>query len=117
MPRKPRFYVGATAYVGDQSRTAARLKAEYEVLLTQRWILMPEMEVNLYGKDNPARGLGSGLSNTDLGLRLRYEIRRELGPYIGVRWSRKYGTTAGLAQAAGEPVEDTRWVIGIRAWR
>ncbi|MEJ2687533.1 MAG: copper resistance protein B [Gammaproteobacteria bacterium] len=111
-----RFDVDATAYVGAAGRTAARVKAEYEVLLTQRLILMPELEFNAYGKEDRARGLGSGLSDVGLALRLRYEIRRELAPYAGVRWTRKFGGTADFARQGGEAVQDTQWVVGLRSW-
>ncbi len=111
-----RFDVDATAYVGTSGRTAARLKAEYEVLLTQRLILMPELEFNAYGKKDPARGLGSGLSDAGLALRLRYEIRREFAPYVGVRWTRKFGATVDFARQGGEAVHDTQWVVGLRSW-
>ena len=96
--------------------TALRLEAEYEILLTQRLILVPDLEVNLHGKDDPATKTGSGLSETELGVRLRYEIRREFAPYVGVEWSRKFGDTADFARAADESVRDTRYVAGIRFW-
>ncbi|MEJ2060677.1 MAG: copper resistance protein B [Gammaproteobacteria bacterium] len=111
-----RFDVDATAYVGDEERTAARLKAEYELFLTQRWVLMPEVEANFYGKPDPERGLGTGLSSLDLGLRLRYEIRREFSPYVGVVWTGTYGGTAEYARQANESVQDTQYVVGIRSW-
>ena len=79
------FELEATGYVGPSGRTAARLRADYELLFTQRLILQPELELNLYGKDDPARGIGSGLSDVQFGLRLRYEIRREFAPYVGVQ--------------------------------
>ncbi|HKK14578.1 MAG TPA: copper resistance protein B [Gammaproteobacteria bacterium] len=111
-----RFEVDASAYVGSAGRTAARFKGEYELLLTQRLVLMPELEFNLYGKRDAERGLGSGLSNVDLGLRLRYEIRREFAPYVGVVWTRKYGATADYARDNGAPVSDTQWLVGLRSW-
>lgn len=103
-------------FIGDAGRTALRLGADYDVLLTQRLILSPELEMNMYGKDDPATGTGSGLSDIEAGLRLRYEIRREFAPYIGVNWSRLYGKTADFAQAAGGSVSDTQFTIGLRAW-
>ncbi len=111
-----RFEVDATAYVGNAGRTAARLKAEYDLLITQRLILTPELEFNVFGKKDPERAVGAGLSNADLGLRLRYEFRREFAPYVGVRWTRKFGGTADYARADGEAVTDTQWVVGVRAW-
>jgi len=111
-----KFDIDATLYAGKQGRTALRTKAEYELLITQRLVLMPELEANLYGKKDVERGIGSGLANLDLGLRLRYELRREFAPYVGVTWSGKYGDTADLARASGVAVRDTQWLAGVRAW-
>ena len=110
------FEIDAALFVGEDSRTAARLEAEYEILFTQRLILTPELEMNLLGKDDPETGVGSGLSDLELGLRLRYEIRREFAPYIGVNWEKAYGNTADFIQEEGGDVSDTRFVVGIRAW-
>jgi copper resistance protein B len=110
------FNTEATFYVGEQGRTAMRLKSEYELLLTQRLILQPEGEANLYGKSDPARQLGSGLSDLELGLRLRYEVRREFAPYIGVVWARQFGGTADRVREAGGNPSDVQFVAGVRAW-
>lgn len=110
------FEVGATAYVGDAGRTALRLEVDYELSLTQRLILQPRLEFNAYGKDDPAARIGSGLSDAEFGLRLRYEIRREFAPYVGVEWSRNFGSSADFARADGRDVSDTRFVIGLRIW-
>jgi copper resistance protein B len=108
------FNIEATAYVGDAGRTAARLRAEYEVLFSQRLILQPEFEVNAYGQDDPERQIGAGISDFQLGLRLRYEIRREIAPYLGVVWVRRTGRTANFARAAGESIGDVWAVLGVR---
>ncbi len=110
------FEVDATAYVGNNGRTALRFKGEYDLLLTQRWVFMPEVEVNAYGKEDLERNLGSGLSDGSLTLRVRYDIRRELSPYVGVTWTQKYGDTADIARAAGEPASETFLLVGLRAW-
>src|SRR5690606_23038375 len=88
------FELDVTAYVGDDGRTALSAEAEYELLLTQRLILQPRAELNLYGKDDLDNRLGSGLSDLALGLRLRYEFSRQFSPYIGVEWTDTYGDTA-----------------------
>lgn len=110
------FEVDATAYVGEQGRTAVRLAAEYEVLLAQKWILQPRVETNLYGKADPARDIGKGLADLTTGLRLRYEVSRQFAPYVGVEWANRFGDTANLARAVGEPVRQTRYVAGVRFW-
>lgn len=111
-----KFEVEATAYVGERGQTAARLEAEYELLLTNRLILQPLVEVNLFGKDDPARGIGSGLSTAEAGLRLRYEFTRQFAPYIGVVYERAFGSTADLRRAESEDINDTRVVAGFRIW-
>jgi copper resistance protein B len=110
------FEVEATLYVGEQGRTAFKASAEQDLLLTQRLILRPALEVEAYGKDDPANGIGSGLSSLELGLRLRYEIRREVAPYIGMVWSRRYGETADFARADGLGEDDLQFVAGLRLW-
>ncbi|MEO8461290.1 MAG: copper resistance protein B [Dokdonella sp.] len=110
------FEVSATAYVGQAGRTAFRAEAEYELLLTQRLILQPRFEVNLFGQNDPQRGTGSGLSDAALGVRLRYEVRREFAPYVGIEWIRKFGGSAGYARTALEPVFDRQIVAGIHFW-
>ncbi len=111
-----KFEISATAYLGDGGRSAASLEAEYEVLLTNKLILQPLVEATLYGRDDPALGIGSGLSEVEAGLRLRYEFRREIAPSVGYEWSRQFGKTADFARDAGEPVQDRHWVAGVRFW-
>jgi copper resistance protein B len=111
-----KFEVEATAYIGERGQTAARVEAEYELLLTNRLVLQPLVEVNLFGKDDPERGIGSGLSTAEAGLRLRYELTRQFAPYVGVVYERAFGSTADLRRDEFERVEDTRVVVGVRAW-
>lgn len=110
------FELDVTAYVDNGGRTAIMAEAEYELLLTQRLILQPRAELNLYGKDDPDNGLGSGFSDLSLGLRLRYEITRQFAPYIGVEWAGAYGDTADYRREAGNKTSDTQFVAGLRFW-
>lgn len=110
------FDIEATAYVGESGRTAARFRAFYELLITQRLILEPNIEANVYGKDDPDRAIGSGLSDARFGARLRYEIKREFAPYVGVERRQRYGQTADFARSQDEPTADTVWVAGLRVW-
>jgi copper resistance protein B len=110
------FDLEVTGYVGESSRTALRVDASYEMLMTQRLILQPRLEANVYGKQDPERGLGSGLSDTTLALRLRYEVRRELAPYVGIEWVNRYGGTEDAARDAGEDPSDLRFLLGLRFW-
>lgn len=108
------FEMNITAYVGDAGRTALSADAEYELLLTQRWVLQSRAELNFNGKDDVVNGQGKGLSSLSLGLRLRYDISRQFSPYIGVQWSSNYGNTADFARLNGESTEETNLVAGLR---
>lgn len=110
------FEVDTALFIGPSGRTAVRLEAEYEILFTQRLILSPELEINLHGQDDSKTGTGSGLSDIEAGLRLRYEIRREFAPYVGINWWKKYADTADFARDEGEQISDLQFVAGIRAW-
>jgi copper resistance protein B len=110
------FEADITGYVGEHGRTALNVEAEYELLLTQRLILQPRIEANAYGKRDAERELGSGLSDLTAGVRLRYEIRREFAPYIGVERSGKFGGAADFVRAEGKPAKETRIVAGLRFW-
>lgn len=110
------FNIEATAYVGQSGRTAARVEAEYDLYVTQRLILTPDVELNAYGKSDPQRRIGAGLSNAELGLRLRYEVTRQIAPYIGLDFNRRLGKTADYVRADGEAAFDRALVAGVRIW-
>lgn len=110
------FDINSTLFIGEGGQGALRLAAEYEMMFSQRWVLSPEVEANLYAKEDTMRGLGSGLADLGAGLRLRYEVRREFAPYIGIDWSRAYGGTADYLKSIGEDVQASHIVAGIRAW-
>ena len=110
------FETDVALFIGESGQSAFRLGSEYELMLTQRWVLSPEIELNVYGENDEERGIGSGLSDIELGLRLRYEIRREFAPYVGINWERKFGQTADFAREEGEDTNDLQFVAGIRGW-
>lgn len=110
------FEADAAAFVSNKGDASARLEVEYELLITQRLIVKPTAELNVAVQDVEELGIGSGLTDVELGLRLRYEIVREVAPYLGVSWERRIGPTADLAQRAGADVSDLAFVTGVRFW-
>lgn len=111
------FEVQATGYVGEDGRFSGRLRASYDMLFTNRLILTPQVESNVYSKAEPDRTLGRGVGNLEIGLRLRYEVRRKFAPYIGYVWERSFAGTADARRAQGDPVTELRFVAGVRLWR
>jgi copper resistance protein B len=110
------FDLELTGYISSEGHLAAKLAASYDLLLTQRLILQPQLELNLYSKADPARLVGAGFSDIDTGLRLRYEINRNFAPYLGIVYEGKFGQTANFARQAGESTGDFRLVLGARVW-
>ena len=115
-PRPYFFDLELTGFASGEGHLAAKLEASYDLLLTQRLILQPQLEVNLYSKADPARLTGAGFSDIDTGLRLRYEFSRKFAPYLGVVYEGKFGQTASYAKRAGESTGDFRFVFGVRIW-
>lgn len=109
------FETTGALFVSDEGEVSARLEGSYDARLTQRVILQPRAEINLSADDIPELGVGEGLTDVELGLRLRYDITRNFAPYMGVSYETKLGDTADHASAAGEEESDTRFVLGVRA--
>ena len=110
------FHVEGAAFVSAKGDVHLRAEGSYDQRITQRLILQPRIEANVALQDVPELGIGGGLSDIELGLRLRYEIVPEFAPYVGVEYARKLGGTARFARAAGEGVGRTSFVAGVRLW-
>lgn len=113
----PGFVVtDADLFLASDGRLAARVRAMYELFLTQDWILQPKAELNWYADDDEANGLGAGWSGFELGLRLRYQVTPKFAPYVGLHWDRKLGDTADLAEDDGEETGDLQFIAGLSFW-
>ncbi len=110
------FEIDTAAFLSTEGDLTARVEAEYDQRITQRLILQPRLEIDASASDVPELEIGAGLSSIEAGLRLRYEIRKEFAPYVGVEWSRALGNTADYIEARGGEAEDTRFVVGLKAW-
>src|SRR5690606_33730813 len=110
------FELEPAIFVSIEGDVSARLEASYDLLITQRLVLTPDIEVNVAAQEVADWGIGSGLGDLELGARLRYEFIREVAPYMGVHWVRRFAGTADFAEAAGAPVSETRFVAGARVW-
>jgi copper resistance protein B len=110
------FEGGAALFLSEKGDAFARLEGSYDLRFTQRLVLEPSVEVTLAAQDVPESDIGSGFSSAEFGLRLRYDIRREFAPYLGVNLEKSLGRTADFLRASGGEVEDTSVVLGVRAW-
>jgi len=110
------FEVSAEAFLSDEGEFTARAEAEYDLRLTQRLILQPAAEITFSAEDIPEFRVATGITGVEFGARLRYEIRRDFAPYIGVEWESAVAETRELVQADGEDAEATKLVVGVRAF-
>ncbi|WP_231635643.1 copper resistance protein B [Novosphingobium sp. ST904] len=110
------FETEAALFLSNKGEVLGRIEGYYDQRITQRLILQPRLEVNLSAQNVPETRIGAGITNAELGLRLRYELRREFAPYIGVSYDRKFGRTADYARSDGGDVKAASFVIGVRTW-
>ncbi len=110
------FEVDTALFVSHDGDVSARIETEYEMNLTQRLMLQPRAELNFAFQDVERLGIGSGLSTAELGLRLRYEFKREFAPYVGISWVRAAGATADFVRRGGETPGRLSIVAGLRLW-
>lgn len=106
----------ATVFLSEDGGVTARFEHEIDIRLTQDLVLEPHLELNLAAQDDPSRGIGAGITDVEASLQLRYEIVREIAPFVEVSWERKLGETAQIARAAGDDVEETSVHIGLKVW-
>lgn len=108
------FETEAHLFVSDEGDVSARLRQENDFLITQRVILQPYLEANLFAQDVEDQEVGAGLANAEIGLQTRYEITRKFAPYVDVRYERKFGETSSIAKTNGEDNDDFIASLGIR---
>ena len=111
-----RFDLEPALFISQEGDVSARLTATYDLLLTQQLILQPRLDFDAAVQSVKKFDVGEGVNSVGLGLRLRYEITREIAPYVGVHWLRRLGETADIARRGGEEAHDLAVVFGVRLW-
>lgn len=110
------FELEAFAFLSNKGELMARLAGFYDQRITQRLILQPNAELNFAAQNSREIGVGAGLSDIELGLRLRYDIRRDFAPYIGVQYERAFGRTRRYLRDEGEDAGGFSLLTGVRLW-
>ena len=110
------FDLEAALFLSNKGEMMGRVEASYDQRITQRLILQPRVEINLAAQNSPEIRTGSGLSDAEVGMRLRYDLRREFSPYVGVQYKRSFGITGRYLRDAGERRGGWSFVTGIRTW-
>lgn len=108
------FETEAHAFVSDKGDLGARLEQTVDLPITQRLIVEPHLEANLFAQDARELRVAAGITNIEAGLQLRYEIVRKFAPYLDLVYQRSLGETAALVRASGENPERTTLRAGLR---
>lgn len=111
-----RFEVDTALFIDDDADVTGRFEAEYEILITQKLVLQPALETNVNFGEFGGSGIGFAFDDVELGLRLRYEIIREIAPYVGINWERALGDNADDLEDEGGEIDSFAGVAGIRFW-
>lgn len=111
-----RFDTDASLYVSEDGDVSFGFESKLDVLITQRLITQPYLELEVFAQDVPELGKGAGVSTLSVGLRTRYEIRREIAPYVDIGYTRLPGKTGRLARAADGDAEEFVVRAGLRLW-
>lgn len=110
------FELDSALFISNRGEVTARIEAELDQRISQRLVLQPRVELNLAAQTSVEQRVGAGLDSAELGLRLRYHLRRELAPYVGVEQEWRAGRSASFARANGEDPSVTQFVAGVRFW-
>ena len=110
------FEVDGALFLSNKGELLARAEAYYDQRITQRLILQPRAEINFAAQSTRETGTGAGLSDAEIGLRLRYDIRREFAPYVGVQYRRAFGDTRRYLREAGEDPGGFSLLTGVHMW-
>lgn len=110
------FDVEGILFLSNKGELMARAEGYYDQRITQRLILQPRAELEFAAQSTREIGVGSGLSDAEIGLRLRYDIRREFAPYVGVQYRRAFGDTRKFLKEEGEDADGWSLLTGIRFW-
>lgn len=108
------FDTEAHLFISNKGDVSARLREENDLLVTQKLILQPYAEVNLYVQKVPDQDVGAGIADGKIGLQTRYEFTRKFAPYVDVHYGRKFGETSSIAKSNGEDLDEIVGSIGLR---
>lgn len=111
-----KFETEAKIFVSEDGDFSFRLEQEYTIQITQRFVVVPHLEVNVFAQDVEELGIGAGFSDLEAGLQLRYEVTRKFAPYLDFVYETDLGETADFADALGEDTEEFTARFGIKAW-
>lgn len=111
------FDIEPQLFLSHKGKLSARFTGTYDVLLSQKLIFQPRLETSLAAQPDREFRVGSGFNDAEIGVRFRYEVRREFAPYVGVLWRQNFGETKTLHLLNGPQRQGFSVVFGLRMWK
>jgi len=107
--------VDANFFLSEKGDASLRLDTEYELLITNKLILTPTLEINYAFSEDAEIGSGTGLNDAELGMRLSYDILdRAISPFMGVLYEHKFGDTADFSKEENSDTKGWSFLVGTK---
>ena len=107
----------ARAYLYTDGQIRLDLGAEYEWRLNQHWVVVPEVGLTAFSKNDVDNGITKGFNDLDTEVRLTYEtLNRQLAPYVGVSYETALGSARNQRRQDNESVDSSSLTAGVMFW-
>ena len=110
------FDLEPTLFLSDRGKLVFRFSGTYDLLLSQRLILQPRVDTEIAVSGDRDFGAPRGVNEVGTSARLRYEIRREFAPYVGVGYQQSYDLRRTRILNEGGSPNGLQLVFGVRVW-
>ena len=104
------FETDAYLYLGQDDYVALSLETERDVLVTQKLILKPYLEMDVVVNDDSKYAQKAGLGHASFGLETRYEKNKKVMPYLDIAYEYSKGQDETTWQSASS--SEQGWVYG-----
>lgn len=108
------FETDAYFYAGEDHFSGFSLETERDLLLTQKIIFKPYLDMDLIFSDDSKYAKKSGLSNITAGIETRYEISKKVMPYLDIAYEYVKGNDATAWQIESDSEKGWLYGAGIR---
>lgn len=104
------FETDAYVYIGQDRQVSFNLETERDLLLTQKLIIQPYLDMSIVLSDDSNYAKKTGLNSVQVGLETRYEINKKVMPFMDVA----YGYNKGVQETAWQKSSSSEnaWFYG-----
>lgn len=108
------FETDAYFYAGEDHYSGLSLETERDLLLTQKLIFKPYLDLDVVFSDDSKYAKKSGLSSLITGIETRYEISKKVMPYLDIAYEYSKGNDETAWQVESDSEKGWRYGAGVR---